>query len=320
MPGKVRICRRPLRPEGQHLTAIALPKRQMTTPVVSIGVPVFNGARFLRDALDSLLAQSLSDFELIISDNASTDSTESICREYAQRDARVRYHRQTENMGVAANWNFVVRQARGKYFKWSSANDRCAPQMLACCTAELEAEPRAVLCYGRTCLIDERTEMEERYPADFALLERRPHERFRELFRRLRLNNAQSGVIRTQALGRTGLEPPYPNGDLILMAELALQGCFLLLDDTMLYRRMGKGTFSGLLSPEELRDTFDPRRTGTSKFTYLRLHRDLLLAVVRAPIDLPEKLLTLGLAGRQAVSHRQRMWGEISELLFGKTA
>ncbi len=93
-------------------------------PRVSIGMPVYNGEKFIRDALDSLLAQTFSDFELIISDNASTDDTEAICRDYAAKDVRIRYVRQAENLGAAANFKFVLDEAVGEYFMWAAHDDR----------------------------------------------------------------------------------------------------------------------------------------------------------------------------------------------------
>ncbi|MCT7961886.1 glycosyltransferase family 2 protein [Laspinema sp. D1] len=95
----------------------------MTTPKVSIGMPVYNGEPFIREALDSLLAQTFTDFELIISDNASTDGTEAICQEYAAKDKRIRYIRQTENRGAAANFQFVLDEAVGEYFMWAAHDD-----------------------------------------------------------------------------------------------------------------------------------------------------------------------------------------------------
>jgi len=92
-------------------------------PRVSIGMPVYNGEKFIRDALDSLLAQTFTDFELIISDNASTDDTEAICRGYAAKDARIRYVRQAENLGAAANFKFVLDEAVGEYFMWAAHDD-----------------------------------------------------------------------------------------------------------------------------------------------------------------------------------------------------
>lgn len=93
-------------------------------PIVSIGMPVYNGERFIRDALDSLLAQTFTDFELIISDNASTDATETICRDYATKDIRIRYVRQTENLGAISNFQFVLNQATGVYFMWAAYDDK----------------------------------------------------------------------------------------------------------------------------------------------------------------------------------------------------
>jgi glycosyltransferase involved in cell wall biosynthesis len=92
-------------------------------PKVSIGMPVFNGEPFIREALDSLLAQTFTDFELIISDNGSTDGTEKICREYAASDPRIRYVRQPENRGAVFNFQYVLTEARGEYFMWAAHDD-----------------------------------------------------------------------------------------------------------------------------------------------------------------------------------------------------
>lgn len=94
------------------------------TPQVSIGMPVYNGERFIREAIDSLLAQTFTDFELIISDNASTDQTEAICQEYAKKDSRIRYVRQANNIGATANFEFVLDEAGSEFFMWAAADDR----------------------------------------------------------------------------------------------------------------------------------------------------------------------------------------------------
>jgi len=99
-------------------------------PQVSIGMPVFNGEKFIRDALDSLLAQTFADFELIISDNASTDSTAEICREYCKKDDRLRYFRQNENIGAVANFQFVLDSARSEIFMWAAHDDKWSKNYL----------------------------------------------------------------------------------------------------------------------------------------------------------------------------------------------
>ena len=123
--------------------------------MVSIGVPVYNGAAFLEKMLDSLLAQTFEDFELIISDNASTDRTGEIARRIVAHDARVRYHRHPETLSLAANYNGLVRMASGEFFKWATADDVCRPAFLEHCVAALREIPDAVLAYPRTQFIDQ---------------------------------------------------------------------------------------------------------------------------------------------------------------------
>lgn len=122
------------------------------TPKVTIGMPVYNGERYVREALDSLLAQTCTDFELIISDNASTDDTGSICREYANRDARIRYVHQSENMGIVANFQFVLDEAKGVYFMWAAHDDLWDTRWIETLLATAESCP--CLTYGFVQSID----------------------------------------------------------------------------------------------------------------------------------------------------------------------
>ncbi|HEY0022657.1 MAG TPA: glycosyltransferase [Longimicrobium sp.] len=124
-------------------------------PRVSVGLPVYNGERYLREALDGVLGQSYADLELVVSDNASTDGTEAICREYAARDARLRYHRQPRNMGAVCNFNRAFELARGEYFMWAAFDDRRNPEYLARCVPVLETRPEVVLCCTDVLPIDE---------------------------------------------------------------------------------------------------------------------------------------------------------------------
>src|SRR5690348_7532956 len=119
-------------------------------PAVSVGLPVYNGALYLSRAVDSLLAQSFGDFEIIISDNASTDDTERICRAYAARDPRIRYVRSDTNRGLLWNFRRVLELARAPYFKWMAHDDECEPDLLRRCVDELDADPGLVLCAPTT--------------------------------------------------------------------------------------------------------------------------------------------------------------------------
>ncbi len=122
-------------------------------PLVSIGMPVFNGAKYIRDALDSLLNQTYSHFELLISDNASTDNTENICREYAQKDARIQYVRQANNLGAAANFQWVLNQASGAYFMWAACDDKWSEDWLNAMLGALLVT-QAEMAFGRVTHID----------------------------------------------------------------------------------------------------------------------------------------------------------------------
>lgn len=124
-------------------------------PRLSIGLPVFNGDKFLNKAIDSLLAQTFEDFELIISDNASTDKTEEICRTYAEKDQRIRYYRNEKNIGCARNFNRVFKLSSAEYFKWAAHDDLHAPNFLMKCVEVLDQNPSVILCHSQVYIIDE---------------------------------------------------------------------------------------------------------------------------------------------------------------------
>lgn len=292
--------------------AIAGHARRYSQPLVGIGVPVFNGARFLRYALDSLLVQTLGDFEIVISDNTSTDETPAICAEYVARDSRVTYFRQPQNVGLPRNWNFVAQEARGKYFKWASANDFFAPDALETCVRVLESEPDAVLAFGRTNLVGADGELLEAYTGDFAVPCESPSARYRFVCENMALNNAISGVIRREALQRTGLVRPYPASDIVLMAELALQGRFRLVSQTTLFRRADATSMSSRLTHLELMRLHNPRSSG-GEWVVARKHRDLIAVTLTSKrLALPERLKSLLIAMRHSFWTRRQILGEIA--------
>ena len=137
-------------------------------PVVSIGMPVYNGAKYIREALDSLLSQTFVDFELIISDNASTDATQEICEEYARRDLRIRYVKQSENKGALANFQFVLNQAKGEFFMWAAADDKWDEHWIESIYIHI-CNKKNIAGYGRLGTIDEHG-LPLRHPAETANL------------------------------------------------------------------------------------------------------------------------------------------------------
>ena len=136
------------------VASMALTPSAGPRPLVSIGLPVYNGERYLEQAIDTILAQTFQSWELIVSDNASNDRTEEICRGYMAREPRIRYHRQERNIGIARNFNAVIDMARADYFKWHAHDDLCAPTLVERCVEALEANPTASAAFTKTVRID----------------------------------------------------------------------------------------------------------------------------------------------------------------------
>lgn len=193
-------------------------------PRLSIGVPVFNGERYLAAAIESALNGSFTDFELIISDNASTDGTEEISRGFAAKDDRIRYLRSPTNVGPNRNFNRVFLAATGTYFKWLAYDDLCGPDLLARCVEVLDRDPSIVLCSARYVEIDENGEPVAEQPYRIDLSSSKPHVRLGELMCTSRGHPILFGVIRADTLRRTRLLATYRGSDRALLAEIALHG------------------------------------------------------------------------------------------------
>lgn len=284
------------------------------TPLVSIGVPVFNGERYLRASLDALLAQSFTDLEVIVSDNASTDATWAICTEAALCDPRVRTIRQERNLGAPANWNFTARQARGRFFKWASASDLCAPHMIERCLDAMQDES-VVLAFGRTAFIDDDGRELGVFERDFPVEDARPHARFRRVCHELSINNAQSGLIRMDALRRTRLDRLYPGGDRVLMAELAMQGKWKLIGEVLLYRRAGAQHFTAMRTSSDLNQMFRPGVAGELSFLNLRRHVDFIGSALASPVAPGERLRAAMAALKGLYWDRRGMREDLSRIL-----
>jgi len=207
-------------------------------PRVSIGLPVFNAEKYLSQSLDSILAQTYSDFELIISDNASTDRTEEICRAYAARDRRIRYYRNGTNLGAVPNFNRVFELSSAEYFKWSPNDDAIAPDFLSRCVQVLDQSLEVVLCYSRAKIIDEHGLFVVDYDPGPDTSSTKPHERFRNLVLQPEYAVQQMGLIRSNILRKTALYGSFPSSDEVFLADLALLGKFHEIPDRLyLYRR-----------------------------------------------------------------------------------
>jgi glycosyltransferase involved in cell wall biosynthesis len=208
-----------------------------TVPLVSIGLPVLNGERYLADAVDSLLAQTFTDFELILCDNASTDRTAEICQGYAARDPRVRYVRNPRTISGGENHNLTLSLARGRYFRWAGYDDLVAPTFLERTVAVLEADPRVVVAHPWTITIDEHGNELERIRRD-RRADLSQAQRFADIAKPVTGCEEQYGLIRRDALVRTGGLHAYTDADRTMLAHLCLLGAFEEVPEYLFFRRV----------------------------------------------------------------------------------
>ena len=213
-------------------------------PTVSIGLPVYNAERYLRESLDSLLAQTFCDFEVVVCDNASEDATAAIAEDYARRDPRVRVHRADRNHGLAWNWNRAFVLASGRYFKWAAADDVHLPRYLERTLAEFQMRPDAVLVHSRTVEVDENGVAGPEVIKDVRTDGGDVAARFHELTRKGWPCVDVFGLVRADVLARTGLHGRYPRSDRALLAELGLHGRLVRVPEVLFHRR----EFAGRLS------------------------------------------------------------------------
>lgn len=276
-----------------------------TAPRVSIGVPAYNAQRYIGATLDSLLAQTFADLEIIICDNCSSDATESICRGYSSRDPRVRYFRNESNLGPAMNYNRCVEHARGEYFKWNAADDLCAPEFVQRCVEVLDRDPSVVLVYPRTRLIDSDGKAIGDYQYELNFDAPSPHVR---LLRMLRVDHHLHGahelygLMRLAALRKTPLVRRHVRGDSVMLTRLLLLGRFHRIGEYLFCNRDHTNRSSRQLALGNVRrgsrlskllgcgplpssEWWDPSLRGRIVFPEWRVWREYLRAV--QDTDLP---------------------------------
>lgn len=248
------------------------------SPRVSIGMPVYNGESYLPTALDSFLAQTYTDFEIVISDNASTDSTEEICRRYAEQDPRVKYHRAEENRGGTWNFNRVVELSGGELFRWAAHDDAVKPTYLEHTVAALDAHPEAVLAHTRVEIIDGDGENHGLHePPPMRLEDPRPHVRFHDAATDQSRCHLIFGVMRRSALDAIPPYGAYGHADGVLLARLILLGTFVQLDEPLQLMRehddQASTTYGvrGGLDYLAWRAWFDPKYADALGFPYWRI-------------------------------------------------
>lgn len=279
---------------------------------VSVGLPVYNGENFLAAAIESVLAQTFRDFVLIISDNASTDRTEDICRRYAASDGRIRYHRAAVNRGIVWNFNEVFKLSTSEYFMWFSHDDALSPQYLERCVRVLDSDPTAVLAYAACTDIDDEGRVLGVRRSRVVMESADPVVRFRHAIRLEHLCEPWCGLTRADVLRRTELFGSYADYDRVTIAELGLYGRLIEIPEPLFSNREHSNRSHQVYGDRLTRTRWlDPRNANAMAFPHSRELREFWAAVCRAPLARRDRLRCAWALAGWAVRYRRRLMGDI---------
>jgi glycosyltransferase involved in cell wall biosynthesis len=291
---------------------------------VSIGVPVYNGEKYLATTLDALLAQSFKDFEILIGDNASTDRTGEIGRSYQNKDSRVRYIRNEQNLGAARNYNRLFEMSSAPLFKWAACDDLHEPLFLERCVDAFYNDPGIVLSHTYLRMIDEKGEALRYDRARCCLIDTagrpvpppdrhhvaeavEPEVRFREVLSHVWWCFQCFGVVRRDALLRTSGHGNYWGADKVLIAELALQGRFHQVPEQLFAQRIHDECSFGAKDIHQLEEHIDT--AGSRGLYHFLMFKDYLKLVATADLSLRERMHCLSSVARLTL--RRGPWREV---------
>ncbi|MCG8443084.1 MAG: glycosyltransferase [Caulobacterales bacterium] len=254
--------------EQQTVTIYNREGRTSGTRRVAIGLPVYNGEAFLEEALQSLLGQTFTDFDLIISDNASTDRTEVICRSYAERDPRIIYVRQARNLGAGPNYRALLDHTSAELFKWAAHDDVIEPTFMEKCVAALDADPTATLAHSETAIINAQGERIDRDTRDMEdVFGTNTAKRFTNLLMTEYWCYDIFGVLRRSAMERTCGHADFQHSDGAMLVQMALQGPFARVREPLFLNRWHEAQFSrtALQDPDKILEWYDTSKSGSRK-------------------------------------------------------
>lgn len=285
---------------------------------VTIALPVYNGENFIERALEAILGQTYEEFELLISDNGSTDRTREICTRYAAQDSRIRYLRAEVNRGAGWNYENARAHARGTdYFKWAAHDDVIAPTFLERCVAALDADPEAVLAFSGVAAIDANGELIRLKKRQVEATSPRPSDRFRGVIRTDADPEAVFGLMRVSALQHTRGQGDYVASDRVLLAELAVQGTFVEVPEVLLFNRDHPSRSVRITGGDfrKLTSWFAPDKAEQFMPNW-RLWREYAHAASHAPVSLLERLRCLWLLPAFLRGHGKKLVGDLRFLVL----
>jgi glycosyltransferase involved in cell wall biosynthesis len=304
-------------PDAQYDRGVIPPLSRENTPApapvrVTIALPVYNGENFIEAAIDSILAQTYTEFELLISDNGSTDRTREICLRYAAQDARIRYFRSDVNRGAGWNYENARALARGTdYFKWAAHDDIIAPTFLERCVTALDDDPGAVLAFSGVAAIDAEGTVLRLKRRQVEALRPRASERFRGVICTDADPEAVFGLMRVDALVHTRGQGDYVASDRVLLAELALQGTFHEVPEVLLFNRDHPSRSVRITGGDfrQLTSWFAPDKAEQFMPNW-RLWREYAHAARHAPISWAERIRCMLLLPAFLQDHGTKLVGD----------
>jgi glycosyltransferase involved in cell wall biosynthesis len=285
-------------------------------PRVSIGLPVYNGENYVERAIESVFAQTFGDFELLISDNGSTDRTAEICASAAARDVRVRHIRYEENRGATWNFNSVVAEATGEYFCWLAHDDMWAPEYLRRCVDGLEADPEVILCFSDVLVVDEDDQPVEELSMTMRTGSSRVAERFYDVLMVWHDCLPIFGVIRREMLATTPLIGAYSSGDHVLLARLALLGRYRIIEENLFTSRrhplQSNKRFNVWVDHHAYSEWFSDSAGRPIFLPQWELLRDYVVMVFRTPLGRRERARCWAATARWAIRYRRLLWRDLA--------
>lgn len=288
-----------------------------TVPKISIGMPIYNGEQYAPEAIESVLNQTHEDFELVISDNSSTDDTEQICRDFAARDQRIRYIRQDMNIGAAPNFNAVFHLSGGEFFRWHACDDITLPEFDEKCLEVLQSGGDDVaIAFAKWHMIDDiGTVIDSSEPDRMIWRGTTPHERYEDLLC-TRPNSLLHhcvpvyGLMRRDTLLKTGLLRSYASSDNVFIVELAMYGDIRQVPETLFLRRRHSGGYvAANKSPEQMAAWMDSSNKGVYPMIRTRIALGSIARVFDTPLTFRERLKCLRVARKWIFGHEFRVVG-----------
>jgi glycosyltransferase involved in cell wall biosynthesis len=280
-----------------------------------IALPVYNGEKYVAKAIESILEQTFSDYHLLIGDNASTDSTEEICREYAKKDNRITYHRHRENIGASPNYNFLFQPQDATYFKWAAHDDILQPRYLEKCIQLLDDDPSLAIAHSLSVEIDEEGKQLRTYDCESRLNGFSPQERFKAI---LWINyfNEVFGVMRTKLLWKTKLYGSYVGADRNFLAEMILLGNVGYLEEYLFCRRHHPEAFTAKLKDDNSRlQWFNPNNNTPAFLASSIKFKEYLSSIYRLVLPASERIVCTKILLEWAILRAKAISSEKIELL-----